>query len=493
MTMSIRSLPGSYALAIAVTLLLAARPAQSHAHLGFLQHRSSVNASADSSAAASAPIRIEICRFCYRRCSVSCSVGTCGLQYGFSVQRYKASSQCYSCDAVSSVGTAVSGDFALCSADDAGATNTYLNMAEPPVGSAAKGPAAQTAGEAAVSAHQTVVTAEDASSKAARAAREALGHYNAISGHLAGAADAAQAAQAHQLATQIRANEALRVAQAAHVEWEDALKAYNIEVDKLRAQQLRTDQYEEALARAEQASERARAEYVRLAGLSAQAAKDAAMTGDDTSAAMAAQAQAMELAASARAAQRRLTVAAKAAHDAGLKLGIAAGINLPDSLEPQPTLPPCVTFLQGAADGSKNCAPPSGAAMPSAQAPANVAPNPVAADAVPPFPAIPQQGPLMTPEQYAAISGDPNLNGIMKLGVNGMPDEKFLSNEMTQQLASRIAENPNAAADPTLYGIPGAAQSGPSMPGMPGPMPGMPPMPAGMPGMPAMPGMPVMR
>merc|ERR1712216_470773 len=39
--------------------------------------------------------REEACRFCYRQCPIACFVGTCGLEYGFSVQRYEQTNQCY--------------------------------------------------------------------------------------------------------------------------------------------------------------------------------------------------------------------------------------------------------------------------------------------------------------------------------------------------------------------------------------------------------------
>ncbi len=66
--------------------------------------------------------REQTCRMCYRQCPVACYVGTCGLNFGFEAKRYGASNQCYSCEPAAGVGFAETGDFLLCSAEEAAAT-----------------------------------------------------------------------------------------------------------------------------------------------------------------------------------------------------------------------------------------------------------------------------------------------------------------------------------------------------------------------------------
>lgn len=66
--------------------------------------------------------REQTCRMCYRQCPVACYVGTCGLNFGFEANRYGSSNQCYSCEPAAGVGFAETGDFLLCSADEAAAT-----------------------------------------------------------------------------------------------------------------------------------------------------------------------------------------------------------------------------------------------------------------------------------------------------------------------------------------------------------------------------------
>ena len=68
--------------------------------------------------------REQTCRMCYRQCPVACYVGTCGLNFGFESKRYGSSNQCYSCEPAAGVGFAETGDFLLCSAEEAAATQS---------------------------------------------------------------------------------------------------------------------------------------------------------------------------------------------------------------------------------------------------------------------------------------------------------------------------------------------------------------------------------
>jgi len=287
--------------------------------------------------------REETCRFCYRACPVSCFVGTCGMDYGTAVKRYKFTNQCWSCDASVSVGISKVGDFSLCSADEAAATTTYLKKREVfDMGPALPGDARKAAQAASDAANAAMKSAQEAAQQADKAAMAALAKSQAVA-KAAGKSDE-EIMEAHRIAEQIRAQEAAKAAEAAEMARKIAEQKYNEELEKLRREQLLTDRAEEIMQRAEKASEDARAAATKASARAAQAARDAAMSGAAAAGRAAEQAEADELASAARAAQRRAIIAAKSAKDAADKANIAANIaKIPP--QPQPTLPPCAMML----------------------------------------------------------------------------------------------------------------------------------------------------
>merc|ERR1740117_1544376 len=132
-----------------------------------------------------------------------------------------------------------------------------------PQGPAVPGNAGLNALKASQQAQIAVAAATRASIFADKAAKAATAKYREIAG-VGGGADGGQVfnvekqAESHQQAANIRAEEALRVAEAAHVAWQAAMAKYNEQLGRLRKQQLLTDQSEKTLEAAEQTSEQAR-------------------------------------------------------------------------------------------------------------------------------------------------------------------------------------------------------------------------------------------
>lgn len=278
-------------------------------------------------------LREEVCRYCYRQCPVSCFAGTCSLSYGAGVRRFQATSFCYTCDAQGSAGVDPTSDLKLCSTKEAAAAVDYPRaMIKGDKNPALRGPGvpgdagkeAKRATEMAYAAQQQL---QAAAATAERAALHAVhdfrtGGASPMNGgpFVANAseelADRMQVLQAHGMATQIRAEQALRFSEEAHDAWKIALNAYNKELFSLRKEQLKAAQLEEAAEHARQIAVKARQDYAAFAAEAAEAARQELITGDSYSKMIVQQANAEELASNARAAQRRLMIAASEAKTA---------------------------------------------------------------------------------------------------------------------------------------------------------------------------------
>merc|ERR1719194_52513 len=119
-------------------------------------------------------LREETCRGCYRSCPISCFAGTCGLSYGASVNRFKTSNSCWTCDQSASVGISRVGDYSICTPEESAATDTYVKKKEPmkpPWGSAVPGDAAAAA---------TVAASQKAAEAAEKAAQAAVADFNDV-------------------------------------------------------------------------------------------------------------------------------------------------------------------------------------------------------------------------------------------------------------------------------------------------------------------------
>lgn len=211
----------------------------------------------------------------------------------------------------------------------AGATKTYNppGSNNPAVsGPALSGNPQSTVSTAAAQAAFAVKTLQAASLGAEKAAMQAVGQFHGAvtppsasadpSAAIASAAatDAEdegklQAAQAHQLATQIRANEALKSSEAAHAAWKAAVDRYNAQLAVLRREQLKTEEAESDVDQAKKVAEAARQQYIMFEAQASKAAKDAIAGGEAIAQKMMNQQKAEEVASAARAAQRRLTTA----------------------------------------------------------------------------------------------------------------------------------------------------------------------------------------
>merc|ERR1719375_688360 len=112
-------------------------------------------------------LREETCR----ACPISCFAGTCGLSYGASVNRFKTSNSCWTCDQSASVGISRVGDYSICTPEESAATDTYVKKKEPmkpPWGSAVPGDA--------------VAAAQKAAEAAEKAAQAAVADFNNVAG-----------------------------------------------------------------------------------------------------------------------------------------------------------------------------------------------------------------------------------------------------------------------------------------------------------------------
>jgi len=275
-------------------------------------------------------LREETCRACYRSCPISCFTGTCGLSYGASVNRFKTSNSCWTCDQSASVGISRVGDYSICTPEESAATDTYVKKKEPmkpPWGSAVPGDAAAAAQEAAGHANDAVAASQKAAEAAEKAAQAAVADFNDVASKAGTDGDKQEIAEAHRLAETIRAQEAEQASRAAEEARKMAEKQYEDDLEKLRKQELETEHAEDQLGRAEKAAEDARAAAADAAAKAADAAREA------------------ELAAAARAAQRRAVIAATAAKGAADKAGLAGSLVAPPAQGPLPANPAAPVVL----------------------------------------------------------------------------------------------------------------------------------------------------
>lgn len=321
-------------------------------------------------------------------------------------------------------------------------------VAQGPQGPAVPGNAGLNALKASQQAQIAVAAATRASIFADKAAKAATAKYREIAG-VGGGADGGQVfnvekqAESHQQATQIRAEEALRVAEAAHVAWQAAMAKYNEQLGRLRKQQLLTDQSEKTLEAAEQASEQARGLYASMQAEATAAAQAAMLSGGSAAGKITSQAAAEELAGAAMAAHRRLVIAAKEAKDASEKIGIASAMApcMDQAAKAGKTgVVGCMSISQKEAQDTKLAA---GSMQMRAVQPALPAPPaPVSFGLL-------NQG--LQRSQIAGLEEEPEEPAVPAEGQLEIPS---LEQQMTANLAEKLASNPGAVEDPSLFAAP---------------------------------------
>lgn len=401
-------------------------------------------------------MRAAACRACHKLCPISCFVGTCGMQMAYAVRRYQATNQCYSCDPSVSVGVAKDGDFLKCEAFETGedpkgksAYSQQESVREGPRGPAIAGDAGLNALKATQQAQVAVQSATKASIFADRAAKAAVAKYREATGTDDGQGSvnqifsAEQQAENHLAATQIRAEEALRTAEAAHTAWKVAMGEYNKQLLNLRRQQLLTDQAEKQLEAAETRSEKARGQYASMQA-EAKAAMTAAMSGGGSAAdKITSQAAAEELAGAAMAAHRRLVIAAKEAKDASDKIAIATA------------MAPCMD-ASGTATSTTGCTSIQQQAQTmAANTNFHQEANDQTVQMVAQPPATPQQDalglPPVTRESVAGL-GDNVEEPVAPM--TGKLEVPSIEQQVQQQLAEKLATSPQAVQDPSTFAVP---------------------------------------
>lgn len=389
------------------------------------------------------------CKECHKLCPISCFVGTCGLNTAYSVRKFGATNKCYSCDPAVSVGVSRDGDYMRCEASESGVSESGKSpfsaqngMTQGPQGPAIPGNAGLAALKASQQAQIAVQAATKASIYADKAAKAATAKYREITG-TGGKGNQVfsdeQAAENHQTATQIRAEESLRVAEAAHVAWKAAMAKYNIELAKLRKQQLITDHAEKTLEGAEAASEKARGEYAKMQAEAQHAMEQAMLNGGSAASKITSQAAAEELAGAAMAAHRRLVIAAKEAKDASEKIAIAS------------SMAPCVgVFMQVS---RVRGAPPVIGCTSIAEKEAQD--NKIADARI--LRLTPPQLPAFAPpaaSQPAVVPGFEEMEEEPAVPTEGQLEIPSLEQQMTSQLAEKLASNPAAVQDASLFAVP---------------------------------------
>jgi len=340
-----------------------------------------------------------------------------------------------------------------CEADESGVSagggnpfSQQQGVKQGPQGPAVPGNAGIAALKAQQQAQKAVAAASKAAQWADKAAKYATAKYRAATGSANGD-EATQAfsseaqAENHERAAQIRAEEALRVAEAAHKAWKAAMDQYNREIGKLRRQQLVTDQAEKALAAAEAASEKARGEYASMQAEATHAMEQAMLSGGSAASKITSQAASEELAGAAMAAHRRLVSAAKEAKDASEKIAIASSMAPCGALLLQtdraPGAPPvigCISIAEKAKQDMRLATPkvhqlfqPS---LPAPPAPPGLFPEePVEGlgDLSSDEPAVPAEGQLEVPS---------------------------VRDRLQQELAEKLENNPGAVSDTSLFSVP---------------------------------------
>lgn len=388
------------------------------------------------------------CQYCHKLCPISCFVGTCGLSTPYSVRKFEATNQCYSCDPAVSVGISKDGDYLRCEASESGVSESGTSpfskqqgVKQGPQGPAIPGNAGLAALKASQQAQIAVQAATKASIYADKAAKAATAKYRQITG-VGKAGNQAfsdeAAAENHQTATQIRAEEALRVAEAAHVAWKAAMGKYNIELAKLRRQQVVTDHAEAILEGAEASSEKARGEYASMQAEAQKAIEAAMMSGGSAASKITSQAAAEELAGAAMAAHRRLVIAAKEAKDASEKIAIAS------------SMAPCVgVFMQV---DRKRGAPAVIGCTSIAEKDAQdqrIADAKILRLTPPQLPAPP---PPAATEPSVVPGFEPEVEEPIEQ--QGQLEIPSLEQQMTNQLAEKLESNPAAVQDPDLFRVP---------------------------------------
>lgn len=410
------------------------------------------------------------------------------MDYGFTVRKFQATGKCYSCDPGTSVGISKDGDFIRCTNEESGLpdpsnsgsayseSSTQQVLQQGPQGPAVDGDATYHANMASSSAQTAMQAAEEAAIHAQKAAEAATARYRQVSqtGSSSSSEEtytdlsSADMASQHQMATQVRAEQALRTAETAHISWKAAMQAYNAQLALLRKQQILTDKAEKTLQAAEETSEKARKEYAAMQADAQHALETEMMSGGSAASRITSRAAAEELAGTAQAAQQRLLIAAKEARDAASKISISVSVA------------PCAPTMPPLRASSSNCrcgclpsllqvhrAPGSPAKIGcehalicdsdatshrKAQNLATPRITPLVSANQPSVPVV-SASPVNSVAQLATLDADAqqSLINVEPVQTLEIPN---IEQQLTQNLAQKLAENPAAVEDPSVFAAP---------------------------------------
>lgn len=382
--------------------------------------------------------REKTCMSCYRSCPVGCYVGTCGLNFGFAVKRFEETSQCFSCDPVAG---AESGDFVLCSGDEAMAADFYTPPVEfkPLTPSDRDADAMSVAAELKKSAGEAMAQAQGASAAATKLVAAANAKLNA-----AQQPNDADFKNAESLSARIKADSAERSLHLAQQAQQKIMGEYNVESDRLRKQELITENVEKKLDDADKSVEAARNKYSDAANTAASAARDAAIAGSTVASTSQIKAEAAQMIAAARSAVKASALATKNAKEAMRQASVASDIAKNQPLVK--VLPPCsAAFLQTEADTPEQMECTED--VPAAQSVSSSIPDQQTAEEVDSTADAENAGNSTADETENNSEQESEEEGDMSY----LTDD--VSENMTKALALKLAEHPEAAKSAATFDI----------------------------------------
>lgn len=307
-----------------LALLLAHIFTFGHIVLTEATRQASVKTKASTPLESTSTLRQEACHFCYHQCPISCFVGACGgAENDTSVHRFENTDSCWSCDPSSAIGINQFSDLKICSGDESGARNSFINQTTAAdsnpsgvVNGALAGPGMpgdpwKKFKTAYVSAKSALDSVQNAASASGLAAGMATATASYGQGNVMGANAADDAAAKSMTAMQMKSDTSFRAYQEAHAAWKSAVTDYNNVIQQIRTVQIQAEQFEGQVVNAEAAADRAHAAYGIASGDARQAQLQAMLAGQRENEAEVARDQAEEMAADARTSQRRLMYAAK--------------------------------------------------------------------------------------------------------------------------------------------------------------------------------------
>lgn len=424
-------------------------------------------------------IRMEVCGYCSKLCPIACFAGPCpeASSEMHTVMKYQKSNQCFTCDPAMSVGISANNDFAKCESprieipggDVKGKLSTSAGMDGGLPGDNDQQGSPYQKGQTIEEGPQGPAEAGDSETNAVKAMKHAKLAHEAATKAAALALESAtitdsgkkkagensllrmKSSEDPAITAQENSETALKKSEGSHAVWKAALNNYNKQVWILRKQQLETAAAEREMEAARELSQKARSGFAIEKQASQDAVSKMTMLSGTAGSKIEMQFSAEELAAAASAGHRRLLFASRAAKDAMGKLNSVTS-----------------KFVYPAIAARKKPAAPT---------------FEIPTEAPEPRPPPAAKKPSSGDKVFAVEPGDvPDVQSLLSAGMRqgrtitddddavemtSLEQEvgaQKLEQQMTQNLEQRLAENPAAIEDPSLFALP-------ALPAMPAKLP----------------------